>query len=95
MKIWLGMCLCSWAVMSVELATPLSALAVDPNRVETGGRSTAWCELHACEMYGKVIPFKCRDEAVVDCSTHRALETLKSAPSTSSSTKPNRPDVTI
>lgn len=91
MKIWLGMCLCSCAVMSMELAAPLSALADDPNKMETG-RDAAWCQLHACEIYGKVMPFKCQGEAVVNCSTHKALETSKSS---SPSTKPNTTDVTI
>src|SRR6185312_7317405 len=93
MKIWLGMCLCSCVVMSMELATPLSASADDPNKTETG-RSSAWCQLHACEMYGKVIPLKCEGEEIVNCSTHRALETSKSSsPSTSPPTKPNTTDV--
>ncbi|WHZ25887.1 MAG: hypothetical protein OJF51_000682 [Nitrospira sp.] len=93
MKIWVGICLCSCAVISMELATPLSASADDPNKTETG-RSAAWCQLHACEMYGKVMPFKCEGEAVVNCSTHRSLETSKSSsPSTSQSTKPTTTDV--
>jgi hypothetical protein len=90
MKIWLGICLCFCVVMSVELATPLSASAGDPNKTETGRDDAAWCQLHACEIYGKVMPFKCQGEAVVNCSTHRALETSKSS---SPSTKPNTTNV--